>query len=117
VNANAICGDRTELQPDLAILKPRTDFYSRARPRPHDVYALVEVADSFIGYDQGVKMLASAMAGIPTLVIIDLGAREVAVYRTPADGTYRQHAVLRSDDRLQMPGAAAAYMRVRDLFD
>ena len=112
-----ICGDRTELQPDLAILKPRTDFYSRAHPRPQDVYALIEVADSSIGYDQGVKMLAYAMAGIPALVIIDLGAREVAVYRTPVDGTYRQHHVLRSDDMLQVPGVAAAKMRVGDLFD
>jgi len=49
--------------------------------------------------------------------IIDLGAREVAVYRTPVGGTYRQHDVLRSDDRLQIPGVAAAKMRVGDLFD
>ena len=75
------------------------------------------MADSSIGYDQGVKVLAYAMAGIPALVIIDLGAREVAVYRTPADGTYRQHDVLRSDDMLQVPGVAAAKMRVGDLFD
>ena len=62
-------------------------------------------------------MLAYAMAGIPALVIIDLGAREVAVYRTPADGAYRRHDVLRSDDRLHVPGVAAAHMRVGDLFD
>ena len=36
-----ICGDRTELQPDLAILKPRTDFYSCAT-RPVDVCPDVE---------------------------------------------------------------------------
>lgn len=111
------CGDQTELQPDLAILKPRTDFYSRAHPRPHDVYALIEVADSSIGYDRGVKMPAYALAGIPALVIIDLGAKEVAVYRMPVDGSYRQHHVLRSDDMLQVPGVAAAHMRVEDLFD
>ena len=112
-----VCDDRTELQPDLAILKPRADFYSRAHPGPQDVYALIEVADSSIGYDQGVKMVAYAMAGIPVLLIIDLGARKVAVYRTPVGGTFRQHDVLRSDDRLQVPGAAAATMRVGDLFD
>ncbi len=97
--------------------EPRADFYSRAHPRPQDVYALIEVADSSIGYDQGVKMLAYAMAGIPALVIIDLGASEVAVYRTPVDGTYRQHDALRSDDSLQVPGVAAAHIRVGDLFD
>ena len=102
-----ICGDRTELQPDFAILKPRADFYSRAHPRPQDVYALIEVADSSIGYDQGVKMVAYAMAGIPALVIIGLGSREVAVYRTPVGGTFRQHHVLRSDDMLQVPGVGS----------
>ena len=112
-----VCGDRTQLQPDLAILKPRADFYSRAHPRPQDVYALIEVADSSIGYDQGVKMVAYAMAGIPALLIINLGAREVGVYRTPVSGTFRQHDVLRSDDMLQVPGVAAAKMRVGDLFD
>ena len=112
-----ICGDRTELQPDFAILKPRADFYSRAHPRPQDVYALIEVADSSIGYDQGVKMVAYAMAGIPALVIIGLGSREVAVYRTPVGGTFRQHHVVRSDDMLQVPGVGAANMRVGDLFD
>ena len=117
MNANAICGDRTELQPDLGILKPRADFYSRAQPQPQDVYALIEVADSSIGYEQGVKMLTYAMAGIPALVVIDLGAKEVAVYQTPVHGTYRQHDVLRSDDMLQVPGVAAAHMRVGDLFD
>ena len=112
-----VCGDRTELQPDLAILKPRADFYSRTHPRPPDVYAVIEVADSSIGYDQGVKMAAYATAGIEALLIIDLGAKKVAVYRTPAGGTFRQHDVLRADDRLQVPGAAATKMRVGDFFD
>ncbi len=57
------------------------------------------------------------MADIPALVIIDLGAKKVAVYRMPTDGTYRRHDVLRSDDRLQIPDIAAAHMRVGDLFD
>jgi hypothetical protein len=62
-------------------------------------------------------MHAYGLAGIPALVVIDLGAKEVAVYRTPVHGTYRQHDVLRSDDRLQIPGVAAVKMRVGDLFD
>lgn len=85
-------------------------FSSRLRctRRPQDVSALFEVADSSNGHDQGVKRVGYAMAGIPALVIIDLGAREVAVYRTPVDGTYRQHDVPRPDDRLQVLGVAAA---------
>jgi Uma2 family endonuclease len=112
-----ICSDRTELQPDLAILKARTDFYSHAHPRPQDVYALFEVADSSIRYDQGVKLQAYALAGIPALVIIDLRTRVVTVYRTPTSGTYRQEGVLRLADTLQIPGLQAVSMSVGDLFD
>ena len=71
-----VCSDRTELQPDLAILKPRADFYSSDHPRPQDVFALIEVADTSLGYDRGPKMRAYAGAGIPALVIIDLGGSE-----------------------------------------
>ena len=112
-----VCGDRTELQPDLAILRSRPDFYSRAHPRPEDVHALIEVADSSIRYDEGVKLQAYALAGIPALLIVDLGARVVTVYRTPLGGTYRQSDVLRADDALHVPGVQAVDTRVADLFD
>ena len=112
-----VCNDWTEFQPDLAILRPRADFYSREHPRPPDVYAFIEVADSSLGYDRGPKLRAYARAEIPTLVIIDLGGRAVAVYQTPAAGAYRQHDVLHADDMLRIPAVATADLKVGDLFD
>ena len=112
-----VCSDQTELQPDLAILKPRADFYSHSHPRPQDVFALIEVADTSVGYDRGVKMLAYARAGIPALVIVDLAARAIDVYSAPADGVYCTHRVLSADDILTVPGVAAVKTRVGHLVD
>ncbi len=38
--------DFSEPQPDLALLKPRKDFYSRSHPTAEDVLVVIEVADT-----------------------------------------------------------------------
>src|SRR5687767_15230062 len=38
--------DYSEPQPDLAILKPRADFYGQSLPTPADVLLVIEVSDS-----------------------------------------------------------------------
>src|SRR5262245_10026809 len=38
-------GKRSEPQPDIALLRPRSDFYQRSHPTPKDVLLLVEVSD------------------------------------------------------------------------
>jgi len=35
----------SEPQPDLALLRPRSDYYAAVNPRPQDILLLVEVAD------------------------------------------------------------------------
>ena len=112
-----VCSDRTELQPDLAILKPRPDFYSQAHPQPHDVVVVFEVADTSAGYDRNVKMPAYACAGVPALVTVDLAARAVDVYSAPADGVYREHVALAPNDVLIVPGVGTLSIQVGQLVD
>ena len=80
----------SEPQPDLAILRPRPDFYGRLHPRPEDVLLIIEVGDTSLGYDRTVKAPLYARAGIPELWIIDLEGECVEVYRQPAAGAYQQ---------------------------
>ena len=51
-------GEYSEPQPDLALLKPRPDFYSRNHPGPEDVFLVVEVMASSTDYDREVKVSA-----------------------------------------------------------
>lgn len=48
--------DISELEPDMAILRPRSDFYMTAHPGPADVLLVIEVADTSLAYDLGTKV-------------------------------------------------------------
>jgi Uma2 family endonuclease len=48
--------DFSEPQPDIALLKPRKDFYSNSHPTPPDVLVVIEVADNSVAYDRNVKL-------------------------------------------------------------
>lgn len=81
-----LSGD-SEPQPDLMLLRPRADFYSGAHPTAADVLLLIEVAQSSLRYDRGVKLPLYARHGVPEVWIVDLANRVVEVHRDPqADG-------------------------------
>jgi len=81
--------DISEPQPDLAVLDPRDDFYSRSNPTPADVLLLIEVSDSTAGYDRDVKVRAYARAGIIETWLVDLTAGWLEVYREPSPAGYK----------------------------
>ncbi len=56
--------DLSEPQPDLVVLKPRTDFYAAFHPRPEDTLLVIEVAETSLGWDRGIKRTRYAAAGV-----------------------------------------------------
>ena len=48
--------DYSEPEPDIALLKPRADFYSESLPTPADVLLIIEVADTSVDADRRVKV-------------------------------------------------------------
>ncbi len=83
-----VLGDLSEPQPDLALLKPRADYYADEHPRPSDVLLLIEVADSSLAYDREVKVPIYARYGVPEVWIADLEGGAVEVYRRPTAEGY-----------------------------
>lgn len=80
----------TEVQPDVALLKRREDFYSRSHPTPEDVLLAVEVTDTSAAYDRTVKLPLYARAGVPEVWLVDLNDGVVEVYARPETGEYRE---------------------------
>ena len=78
----------SELQPDITLLRPRTDFYSSAHPGAADVLLLIEVADSTLRLDRRVKMPLYARAGIAEAWLLDLTTEHLEVFREPSGGRY-----------------------------
>jgi Uma2 family endonuclease len=81
-------GHRSEPQPDLALLKPRDDFYARSLPTPADTLLVIEVADTTGAYDRQVKLPLYARHGVPELWIVDLEMSVLRVCRKPNGDNY-----------------------------
>jgi Uma2 family endonuclease len=75
--------DMSEPEPDITILRPRTDFYTTAHPGPADVLLVIEVADTSLAYDLGVKVPLYARHGIPEVWVIDAMTRRTRLFRKP----------------------------------
>ena len=80
----------SEPQPDLSILRHRTDFYAAAHPAPADVLLVVEVADTSLRYDRDVKIPLYARSGITEAWLVDLASATVEAFTQPTPQGYRQ---------------------------
>lgn len=94
-------GQDSEPQPDLAVLKFREDFYSRAHPTPEDTLLIIEVADTSLAKDQKVKLPLYASAGIPEVWIVNLPGQQMERYRQPAQERYTDIQIFLPGDRME----------------
>jgi Uma2 family endonuclease len=85
-----------EPEPDIAIIRGTDADYRRRIPTAADVALLVEVSDSTLVQDRGLKLAAYAKDGIPIYWIINLVDRQVEVYTRPVKaGRYRSRRVFK----------------------
>lgn len=85
---------RSEPQPDLALVKPRADFYRAAHPGPADVLLLIEVSDTTLRYDRDIKLPLYASHAIPEVWLFDIDSNVVHRMQQPINGAYATTAVL-----------------------
>ena len=87
----------SEPQPDLALLKPRADFYATGHPQPQDILLLVEVADTTIESAfaersrsvRSIKIPLYASSGIKEVWLVDVNEQVIEVFREPTDNSYQ----------------------------
>lgn len=82
-----LLGERSEPQPDIALVKDRN--YAESHPGVKDVLLVIEVSDTTLAYDRDVKLSLYARHGIPEVWLLDVNADELTVYREPAEDQYR----------------------------
>jgi Uma2 family endonuclease len=83
-----VISERSEPEPDFAILRPRDDFYASGEPAVADVYAVVEVTDSSSTRDRVKKYQLYAQARIPEYWIVGLRDGSIDVFRESHDLGY-----------------------------
>lgn len=96
----------SEPEPDIAIVQPRDDFYEAAHPTPGEVYWLIEIADTTIKRDLGLKADLYADAGINDYWVLNIATQQLHVFREPQADGYQRQTILQNQQTvspLQFP--------------
>ena len=105
--------------PDASIVEGTIHDYCQFFPTGAQTLLAVEVADSSLRFDLGVKLALYAAAKIPEYWVVDLAARRLYVHTLPRGGkkpTYRRTMVLEADAEvpLTLRGEALGSIRVTE---
>jgi Uma2 family endonuclease len=92
--------EHDEPEPDLALVKPRPDFYAAALPTPPVIFLLVEVADTSLDFDRRPKLPLYARHGIPEVWLVDVTTETILVSRDPTPSGYRTSWMVGRGDRI-----------------
>lgn len=107
--------DTSEPEPDLALLKPRDDFYAQEHPGPDDVLLVIEVSDTSTEYDTEVKLPLYARAEIPEVWLVDLQTETVEVHSHPVSGGYRQTLRAKRGETLKTEAVSGLEITAEDV--
>jgi Uma2 family endonuclease len=80
--------DDGEPELDGAVVKGSIGDFSSKHPGPGDIVLLIEVSNTTLERDRGIKLRSYARAGISCYWIIDLVDRQVEVYTRPDSSQY-----------------------------
>jgi Uma2 family endonuclease len=100
VQSSIVLGEYVEPEPDLVLLRFRTDFYADSDEKPEDVLLVVEVADSSAGYDRRTKGPLYARHSIPDYWLVDLNHDRVTLFRDPTPNGYATTRVARRGESI-----------------
>ena len=95
-----VLGTHSEPEPDIAIVKYRSDYYLEQHPGGQDTLLIIEVSDSSKAYDREIKLPLYAESGIPEVWIIDLVDEQVEVYHSPKKNSYEFSEILKRNAQI-----------------
>ena len=90
--------EESEPEPDIAIIPVADD----GKQHPSTAHLVIEVADSSLKDDRGIKGRLYAEAGIPEYWIVDVAGRKVERYLEPRDGRYTRSSTHGSEEVLTL---------------
>ena len=86
--AHPVTLDRSELEPDIAIVRLETNNYAIRHPYPQDIYLLIEVSNNSLNRDLEEKSIIYAQNGIVEYWVIDLPHNILWVFTQPEQNGY-----------------------------
>lgn len=108
----------SEPEPDGALVRGRRSDYREEHPSPRNLGVVIEVAESSLDQDRGIKKRMYASAGIPEYWIVNLIDKTVELYQTPAGNDYQSRRVFSMREKVPvvLDGKAVGEISVAALF-
>jgi Uma2 family endonuclease len=106
---------RSEPQPDMAVLAPRPDGYSRSHATPPETLLLVEVSDTTLGFDLERKAPYYGRSGVRESWVVDLAGDRIVVHRGPGPAGYDHVEILHRGDDIGIEALDGVRLRVADI--
>jgi len=91
----------SEPEPDITLLRYRTDEYEQALPTPADVLLITEVAESSVEKDRETKRDIYAAAAIIEYWVLDLNTDTLTVHRDLSNEAYEHVELITRDQSVQ----------------
>jgi Uma2 family endonuclease len=113
-NSIGIPALRSQPEPDVAWMAPKD--YSRTRPEPEDILLLIEVSDTTLAKDRGVKSRLYARAGIRDYWIVNIPGRCIEVRRNPVGSKFQDITIYRPGDEVRPLGFPDVSLPVSRIF-
>lgn len=111
--APIIIPPKSEPEPDFTIVQNRDDNYLSGHPQPADVLLVIEVSDSSLDYEQDVKILLYAQAGISDYWIFNFFDNYLESYSEPYQNSQGKYGYL--NKRIILPNQVIALPCFPDL--
>jgi Uma2 family endonuclease len=106
----------SEPEPDLAIVQPSADFYAEQHPRVAETYFIIEVADTTLNRDLGLKADLYAAAGILDYWVVNIANQQLHIFRDPQPDGYQRQLILRGQQSLSPLAFPDSSITVQDCF-
>ncbi|MBE9163101.1 MULTISPECIES: Uma2 family endonuclease [Microcoleaceae] len=87
----------SEPEPDISVVIPDPLYYEDHHPTPSEIYLIIEVADTTLRTDCGIKAKIYAESGIADYWVLDVNNRQLHVFREPSQDGYESIVVLGDD--------------------
>ncbi len=106
----------SEPEPDLAVLRPRTDYYRGSAPTAADTLLVIEVSDTTWRYDRNTKVPFYARHGIPEVWLLDLPDATVHFFRGLENEHYTDESANPNPGVTFLPGLTDAAVDLAAVF-
>ncbi len=106
--------DFSEPEPDIVLAKAPLERYFDGHPTPSEIFLIIEIADSTLGYDRNTKSLAYARAKIQQYLLLNVQDRTIEDYREPSADGYQSKQTYRAEQTFNLTAFPNVQLEVND---